>query len=142
MHIKNKRRGEIKNEESFNYYNSSSSESFNSISLSAALFLGSPYSGIATPLLESCPYENGKNLLTDLYLACFFLAQRSLTAAHTLHITMSSATQSTRDRSTIRMVNVLLWGVWMVIAGGALVERAEQGGNGRPCDFVVDELDF
>ena len=105
------RRGMVKNKmkiDSFNYYSSSSSESFNNISLSAAPVLGSPYSGIATPLLASCPYENGKNLLTDLYLACFFLIQRSLTATQTLHKTMSSATQSTRERRAIRIVRVLL----------------------------------
>jgi hypothetical protein len=89
------------------YYNSSSSESFNSISLSAALFLGSPYSSIATPLLVSCPYVKGKNLLTDLYLACFLLIHRSFTATHTRHKTMSSATQSTRERRTIRIVRAL-----------------------------------
>lgn len=94
---------------------------------------------MATPLLDSSPYENGKNLLTDLYLACLFLAQRSLTATHILHKTMRRATNSTRDSSTIRTVSVLLWGAWMVMGGGTLVtKRAGQGGEGRSCDSVEE----
>ena len=30
----------------------------------------------------------------------------------------------------------------MVIIGGALVEKMGQGGNGTPCEFVVEELYF
>lgn len=53
--------------------NSSSSDSFNSFSLSAAIPFGGPISGMVTTSSSSpLPYENGKNLLTDLYRVRFF----------------------------------------------------------------------